>query len=108
MAACNVARENLSRGIGETKRLCARNLDYHLTCEDAKFLGVQLTDDMSFSISNAVDIRKDIRKTQRCLEAGRGRVPPSPWHFRRGTIESILTHSFTSWFKNSQLNHRCP
>lgn len=111
MAACNVARENLSRGIGETKRLCARNLNYHLTCEDrshAMFLGVQLTDHMSFSISNAVDIRKDIRETRRCLEAGRGRVPRSPLHFCRGTIESILTHSFTSWFESSQLNRRCP
>ena len=68
-----------------------------------KFLGVHLADDLTSNTNTTAVIKKAqqrLHSLRRLRKAGL--PPPHLTTFYRGTIESILTYSFTSWFGSSK------
>ncbi|KAK0141960.1 RNA-directed DNA polymerase from mobile element jockey [Merluccius polli] len=66
---------------------------------NVKFLGVHLADDLTFSTNTTAVIKKAQRRLHPLRRLRKAGLPtPHLTTFYRGTIESILTYGFTSWF----------
>lgn len=64
-----------------------------------KFLGVHITEDLSWTLNTAALVKKSQQRLYFLRKLRRARAPPSiMYSFYRGTIESILSSCITVWY----------
>uniref|UniRef100_A0A8C2HFC2 Reverse transcriptase domain-containing protein n=1 Tax=Cyprinus carpio TaxID=7962 RepID=A0A8C2HFC2_CYPCA len=87
---------NLSLNVEKTKEINGATVE---RVSSTKFLGVHITEDLSWTDNTAALAKKSQQRLYFLRKLRRARAPPPIMYtFYRGTIESILTSCITVWY----------